>query len=163
MIGNDAIIAPTDCTSAKVLRLYDYWQEVRGDRVMPRRQDIDPVDIWPLLPNIHLSEWHSNPDRVYFRIAGTEMVAAVGHEFRGRWLTEFHEGDEGLDQTLALYYRVIATRVPVFGRTDGTTFRLGVDFFEWVLCPLSDDGKTVTHFIGLEDYVATRRYLGAGT
>jgi len=38
--------------------------------------------------------------------------------------------------------------------------RLGVEFFEWVLCPLSDDGQTVTHFFGLEDYVSTRRYLG---
>jgi hypothetical protein len=26
---------------------------------------------------------------------------------------------------------------------------------------LSDNGKTVTHFFGLEDYVSTRRYLGS--
>jgi hypothetical protein len=29
-----------------------------------------------------------------------------------------------------------------------------------VICPLSDDGESVTHFIGLEDYISRRRYLG---
>ncbi len=46
-----------------------------------------------------------------------------------------------------LYYRVIATRVPIFGRTDSSTLRLGVEFFEWVLCPLSDDGQDRDAFL----------------
>jgi hypothetical protein len=41
--------------------------------------------------------------------------------------------------------------------------RLGVDSFEWILCPLSEDDRTVTHFLGLEDYVSIRRYLGAAS
>jgi hypothetical protein len=39
--------------------------------------------------------------------------------------------------------------------------RLGADVFEWAICPLADDGEAVTHFIGLEDDVAGRPYLGA--
>jgi hypothetical protein len=158
--GNDIIISPSECTSPRVRDLYEYWGKIRGDRLMPRRQDIDPVDIWPLLPYLHLSEWHHNPDGVFFRIAGTELVATAGQEFRGRWLREITPNPPDLEQVMNLYYRVIATRVPIFGRTDSSTLRLGVEFFEWVLCPLSDDGKTVTHFFGLEDYVSTRRYLG---
>ena len=75
--GNDVIISPSECTSSRVRDLYDYWTKLRGDRLMPRRQDIDPVDIWSLLPYLHLSEWHTNPDGVYFRIAGTELVATA--------------------------------------------------------------------------------------
>jgi hypothetical protein len=127
---------------------------------MPRRQDIDPVDIWTLLPYIHLSEWHANPDGVLFRIAGTEIVATAGHEYRGRWLSDILPKTTDLGQIMSLYYRVVAARVPIFGRTDSSTVRLGVEFFEWVLCPLSDNNKTVTHFIGLEDYISTRHYLG---
>jgi hypothetical protein len=41
--------------------------------------------------------------------------------------------------------------------------RLGVDSFEWILCPLSEDDRTITHFLGLEDYVSNKRYLGAGS
>jgi hypothetical protein len=161
LIGRDVIIAPEECTSARVLSLHDYWLRMRGDRLMPRRQDIDPVEIWSLLPYIHVSEWHTNPDGVLFRIAGTEIVATAGHEYRGRWLHEILPDAIDLEQIMSLYYRVVATRIPIFGRTDSSTVRLGVEFFEWVLCPLSDDGKTVTHFIGLEDYVSTRRYLGS--
>jgi hypothetical protein len=110
---------------------------------------------------VHLSEWHTNPDGVFFRIAGTEIVATAGREFRGRWLSDVDTNEADLEQIMALYYRVVATRVPIFGRTDSSSLRLGVEFFEWVLCPLSDNGKTVTHFLGLEDYVSTRRYLGS--
>jgi hypothetical protein len=158
--GNDIIMSAAECTSSRVRALYDYWERIRGDRTMPRRQDIDPVDIWSLLPYVHLSEWHTNPDGVFFRIAGTEIVATAGREFRGRWLSDVDTNEADLEQIMALYYRVVATRVPIFGRTDSSTLRLGVEFFEWVLCPLSDNGKTVTHFLGLEDYVSTRRYLG---
>lgn len=34
--------------------------------------------------------------------------------------------------------------------------RLGVNSYEWVICPLSEDGARVTHFVALEDYVARR-------
>jgi len=160
LIGNDVIISPSECTSARVLGLHDYWLKVRGDRLLPSRKDIDPLEFWKLLPYVHMSEWHTNPDGVFYRIAGTEIVATAGQEFRGRWLSDFQTDPDDLQQIMSLYYRVVATRVPIFGRTDSSTLRLGVEFFEWILCPLSDDGKQVTHFLGLEDYVSTRRYLG---
>lgn len=156
----DIIVSQEECGSAKALQLHDYWLRLRGGRSMPSRKDIDPTEIWPLLPNIHMSEWHSNPDRVRYRLAGTELVAAIGREISGKWLTDFHTDPSDINETLALYHRVIATRAPVFGRTVGTILRVGVDFFEWVLCPLSDDDRSVTHFIGLEDYISQRRYLG---
>lgn len=130
---------------------------------MPRRSDIDPVDIWPLLPYIHISEWHTNPEGIFIRIAGTEIVASAGREFRGRWLSDIHEAMSldpvDREHIMSLYHRVVATERPILGRTEGGS-RLGVASFEWILCPLSEDGETVTHFIGLEDYVSQRRYLG---
>ena len=36
--------------------LYGYWREKRGERLMPRRSDIDPTEIPPrLLPGITLN------------------------------------------------------------------------------------------------------------
>ena len=160
VVGRDVIISPDDCSSKRVLALHDYWQRLRAGRAMPRRQDVDPLEIWALLPYVHVTEWHTNPDRVFIRITGTEIVATAGLEMRGRWLSELHPNEEDREQIMTLYHRVVATRVPSFGRTDGTTLRVGVDHFEWVLCPLSDDGEAVTNFIGLEDYISQRRYLG---
>jgi len=159
--GRDLIISPTECTSARVRGLYDYWQRARGDRLMPRRADIDPIEIWSLLPYVHMSEWREDPRDVHYRIAGTEIVATAGHEYRGRSLSQVLGDPNDLEESLSLYVRVVATRVPIFGRTEDSSVRLGVDFFEWILCPLSEDGKTVTHFLGLEDYVSHRRYLGS--
>jgi hypothetical protein len=156
----DTLLSLEECRSKKALRLHDYWQSLRRGRSMPARRDLDPTDIWPLIPNIHLSEWHTDPERVRYRLAGTELMASIGREISGRWLTDFHSDPKDIEETLGLYRRVIAGRVPVFGRTGGTMLRVGVESFEWVLCPLADDGETVTHFIGLEDYVANRRYLG---
>jgi hypothetical protein len=94
-------------------------------------------------------------------VAGTEIVASVGREISGRWLTDFHTNPKDVAETMTLYRQVIGRRAPIIGRTLGSMQRLGVDSFEWILCPLSEDDRTVTHFLGLEDYVSIRRYLGA--
>ncbi|HVO02024.1 MAG TPA: PAS domain-containing protein [Candidatus Cybelea sp.] len=159
--GRYRYISLDECTSDKVRRLLNYWQRIRGDRAMPRRQDVDPAAIWPLLKNVFMNEWHTKPDRLHYRIAGTELVAAMGFEIRGKWLTDLYHDPADVERTLTLYRKVVDGCAPVLGRTEGTQLRLGVETFEWVICPLSDDGTHVTHFIGLEDYVATRPYLGA--
>ena len=157
----DIHITAEECTSEKVLRLHSYWQELRGDRSMPARRDIDATSIWTLLPNIHLSEWHENPDRVRYRVAGTELVASIGREISGHWLTDFHTDPKDVAETIMLYRQVIERRGPIIGRTLGSMQRLGIDSFEWIICPLSDDDDAVTHFIGLENYTSNRRYLGS--
>ncbi len=159
--GRYNFIALADCRSEKVRRLLDYWHEIRAGRAMPRRQDVDPTLIWPLLKNVMMTEWHRDPDRLYYRIGGTELVAALGFELRGKWVTEIYKDQDDIDRTLALYRSVVDGREPVLGRTDGTHMRLGAKTYEWIICPLSDDGAQVTHFIALEDYVSTRPYLGA--
>jgi hypothetical protein len=159
--GRYTFIAQEDSRSEKVGRLLGYWNEIRGARPMPRRQDIDPTMIWTLLKNISLSEWHPEPDRLFYRIAGTEVVAALGIELRGKWLADVYPDGDDVERTLTLYRRVVEARVPFLGRTDGTQMRLGVNSYEWVICPLSEDGAQVTHFVVLEDYVARRPYLGA--
>jgi hypothetical protein len=157
----DIVLTRAEVTSQKVQRLHDYWQELRGTRTMPARRDIDALQIWTLLPNIHVSEWFENPDRVRYRVAGTEVVASIGREISGHWLTDFHTDPKDVGETMVLYRQVIESGAPIIGRTLGSMQRLGVDSFEWILCPLSEDDRTITHFIGLEDYVSNKRYLGA--
>jgi hypothetical protein len=161
--GRYDFIALADCRSEKILRLCAYWDSQRRGRPMPRRSDIDPTEIWPLLANVFVCEWHTDPDRLFYRIAGTELVAALGLEIRGKWLTDLYPEKADIDRTLALYRRAAESGRPLIGRTIGTQKRIGADTFEWVICPLSEDGARVTHFIGVEDYVASRRYLGGLT
>jgi hypothetical protein len=159
--GRYNFITPDECRSEKVHRLLGYWNQIRGARAMPRRQDIDPTLIWPLLKNIMVTEWHRDPDRLFYRISGTEVVAALGIELGGKWVSEVYPDPADVERTITLYRRVVDAKQPILGRTDGTHMRLGANSYEWVICPLSEDGALVTHFIGLEDYVARRPYLGA--
>jgi hypothetical protein len=159
----DVILTRQDCHSEKAKRLADYWEKLRGNRSMPARRDIDPTEIWSLVPHVHLSEWHTNPDKVRYRLAGTELVAVIGREVSGRWLSDLHPSPADIEETLGIYRMAAGRRQPLFGRSVGTSQRMGVDSFEWVLCPLSDHDAEVTHFIGLEDYVAKRRYLGGAS
>jgi hypothetical protein len=158
----DEILPRDACSSEKVQRLARYWESLREGSALPRRRDIDAAELGPLLAYMHLSEWHTDPDRVRYRLAGTELVAAIGREISGRWLSEFHTDPADMAETMNLYRRVIAARAPVFGRTSTNDMRRGVRTFYWVLCPLSETGAQVTHFVGLEDYVSPRRYLGGG-
>jgi hypothetical protein len=159
--GRYNFIPLEECRSGKVRRLLDYWHQIRGDRAMPRRQDVDPTMIWPLLTHVMMTEWHVNPDRLYYRIGGTELVSALGFELRGKWLNDVYSDPDDIERTLLLYRRVADGKTPVLGRTEGTLMRLGIKAYEWIICPLADDGEQVTHFIALEDYVSPRPYLGA--
>ena len=63
--------------------LYLYWNQIRGDRLAPRRFEIEPSEIAPILPDTFILE--RLPDRSYsYRIAGTRICEAFGCEFRGQ-------------------------------------------------------------------------------
>ena len=79
---------PLTIKSGMVSALYSYWLKRRGDRLMPRRADIEPGDIKPLLPNLFLSEFETEPFRVRYRLIGTEIVNHARYDFTGRYLDE---------------------------------------------------------------------------
>src|ERR1700722_17503408 len=66
--------------------LLDYWERQRGACAMPRRQDIDALDLpRPLLPFIELVERDAE-DRLRWRLVGTAIVDAMGKDMTGRYL-----------------------------------------------------------------------------
>jgi hypothetical protein len=66
-------------------RLYDYWSEKRGGRRLPRRIDIDPVELpAPLWPHLLLQDVYFENGAVRFR------YRVVGQHFQdqiGRYVT----------------------------------------------------------------------------
>lgn len=148
---------PEECPSAKIRKLADYWAKLRGDLRFPSRHALDPADIKVLLPHIVLVEIHLDPLRIRYRLAGTKFVEAFGTETSGRWLHEVYEDQYELDQTLGNFQRLLDTSAPVYGRTENTFLPIGTSQFAWAIFPLSDDGVTITHALGIEDYTALRR------
>lgn len=66
-----------------------YWFQLRGNRLMPERRDIDPTQVAPLLPKMWL--WDVVPERKDFRcrLAGEEICTLFGRNPRGTLLGEW--------------------------------------------------------------------------
>ena len=127
-------------------RLYDYWAEKRGERKMPARVDIDPLDILYIVGNVILVDVvEGDPLRFHIRLHGTNLAERVGYELTGKMLDELP-----VDDFRALAQRsftwVTSKVQPLHSRRDriidGRFAR-----YETVIMPLSDDGERVNRLL----------------
>ncbi len=132
-----------------ITELHEYWLSRRRGRVMPRRADIDPAEIAPMLPHIALVDIEYEPFRVRYRVVGTKMVEYVGHDFTGLYLDEVRFAKP--DEVLALYRRATEQRAPTFRSTTWRSPDGGVWALENAILPLSEDGLVVTQCLAIEE------------
>jgi len=136
-----------DVKSERVRWAHDYWRGKRDGETLPLRTQIDPVEMPRLLPYLMLIEVIEG--RMRYRLAGTQVVANAGFDFKGRFLDELQFAKR--DFYLSCYGEILESGTPVFGLDhwlypDG---RGGVS--EFAMLPLSGDGRTITHFLSVED------------
>ena len=127
-------------------QLYSYWQIKRGDRLMPSRADINPVDMHAFLPHtmlIDVVQCENGETRFRTRLVGTHVVDGYGEEFSGKFLDEIDLGDSR-DRVIEACLYTVHKKKPAYlsGKSrqpagDGyiSYKRLGV--------PLSSDGEIV--------------------
>src|ERR1044072_3402441 len=78
----------TQLADAYLRRALAYWQRKCGERHMPRRADIDPIEIPELLPFIRLVDVVA-PGQYRYRVVGTEVEQMHGGlKFNGRFVHE---------------------------------------------------------------------------
>jgi hypothetical protein len=73
--------------------LFAYWNSLRGDRLAPKRFEIEPSCIGPFLPDSLILE-RLDVDLLRFRLAGTRVSEAFGFELRGTNLFQLFEKDD---------------------------------------------------------------------
>jgi hypothetical protein len=136
--------------------LLSYWFGKCGDRGMPTRGDIDPVEISPkVLPNISLLEVGDRPRSYRFRLAGTAYRQALGCEPTGRRLDHLpvSRAAAGLQSVCD---RAAAQGRPVFEqvrfvRWDGVIYEIHA-----LRLPLSADGEHVSMLLAHDVFVKQR-------
>jgi hypothetical protein len=130
--------------SARLRSLVCYWTKKRGDRPMPSRDDIDPLEIPGLLPIALLADVAGTRARI--RLLGTEATAAYGAECRGTLLDDIELGDFTSASTKILSM-VLVSRKPAAA---AGAFESGRELnrVEMVLTPLSYDGHAISHIFG---------------
>ena len=68
--------------------IYLHWLQMKGDRSMPSRADLNPADIVEFLPNICLVDVGKVTNRYKMRLIGTETVKAISADITGKYLDE---------------------------------------------------------------------------
>ena len=126
--------------------LYAYWNEVRGERMAPRRFDIEPSRITGLLPDTFILERASRSD-YQFRLAGTRVCEQFGREFRGSNILDlFGQNDrEALERVLESICREGSVGVVSLEVADnsGRPAKL-----EMLLLPLVHSGLEISRVLG---------------
>lgn len=133
--------------NARMRTLFHYWESKLGNRPVPLKKQIDPVEIPKLLEYILMAEVQEAEKRYRFLNVGTHVVQAIGHEFSWKLFAEARLG-AALKGFTDLYDFVRTSGEPVF--FSGSLFWKNRDYlrFDEVLLPLSRTGERIDCFIG---------------
>lgn len=125
--------------------LFNYWNEVRGDAIAPRRLDIEPSRISTILPETFILEC-TEESGCRFRLAGTRICERLGTDLRGTDFLELWDEQEREDVARLIESVVSqgAAGLVEFAVIDHDGEEAGV---EALLLPLLHDGK-VTRLLG---------------
>jgi hypothetical protein len=76
-------------------RLYEYWRELRGERYLPARQDLDPLEIPYILGRVALIDVREGADRYRVRLYGTRLAIWLGFDLTGKRLADCPDREFG--------------------------------------------------------------------
>lgn len=135
-----------DIAHPNLRRLYEYWVEKRGERDMPARANIDPLDITYIVGNVIMVDViEGDPLRFRIRLHGTNLAQRVGYELTGKMLDELPINDfRALAQQSFSW--VANKRQPLHSRRDQIIDGRFAKY-ETVIMPLSDDGERVNRLL----------------
>lgn len=129
-----------DLPNSLLRDVYAYWRDMKGDRLMPSRSDLNPADIVKLLPGLLLIDVEQEPRRYKCRLMGTETVAVINADHTGRYLDELPRADLYLKEK---YDWLVREKRPYFYTGNAKWVNKSYIEYSTIVLPLSSDGKTV--------------------
>lgn len=132
---------------AFLAELVNIWQQRKGARAMPSRQDLDPLTMPPaLLPHIFMIDVIAGPPiRYRWRLLGTHVTASLGRDSTGKYFDEMY-ATEHFDM-LAIPMRWVSEHKRPLRNVGRSSFADKEWIaYESVYVPLSDDGENVNIF-----------------
>jgi hypothetical protein len=106
-----AIIDPDISDNPLFQDLVAYWRRKRGENPLPRRRDIDPLELKQHLGSLNIIECLPGLADFRYRLIGTNIAAAYGRDSTGRTVRALYaESDPEYCDFLLDIYRTVATR-----------------------------------------------------
>ena len=127
-------------------QLYAYWDRVRNGRPAPRRFEIEPAKIAPLLPETFIAQC-SGSSGYRFRLVGTRICEHFGRELRGTDFLSLWE-PEDRDAVGSVLKTVVKDAAGAHGIFHAYTESERQLTFELVVLPLMHAADSINRLIG---------------
>jgi hypothetical protein len=127
-------------------RLFAYWNAVRGNRIAPKRFEIEPSQISEVLSETFILEF-VEPSQFCYRLAGTRVGEQFKQELRGtNFVDGWQESDRfGLQRHL-MSVRKLGAVVEIV--MEGCALDGQRAMFEVLILPLQHNGEGINRFLG---------------
>lgn len=138
--------------------LYAYWNDVRGERLAPRRFEIEPARIPDLLPDTFILE-RVGAERFRFRLAGTRICEVFGSELRGSDLLDGWSSDDH-DRIVAAMHTVTDQGAVAVLTLEARFAGAHTSELEIVVLPLQHTGAALDRLLGAVAPLSSPDWLG---
>jgi hypothetical protein len=139
--------------------LYAYWNEVRGERLAPRRFEIEPSQIVSILPNTFILE-RTGSNAYRYRLAGTAICEMFGQEYRDTNFLDHWPSDDH-DTLLRLLESVTRRGGAGLAEFDASGTAKQTLSFEAVFLPLLHTRDTIDRILGSVTPLTSPDWLGS--
>ena len=143
--------APLKIAEPRLAALHQYWTRKCGARAMPRRADLDPLEMGAWLGNLLLIDVTGAGDFVY-RLYGTKFVDSFGVDMTGHRVDELppeqqervRSDYEAVSESRAPRVRLYTADFESPSSSHKPAAPSQVVTWERLVLPLSEDGARVT-------------------
>lgn len=139
--------------------LFEYWNELRGNRSAPERREIEPTKIRQALSSTFILEAQDDGE-FNFRLAGSHLCSSYCRELKNRSFNNLWQ-QKDRDAIGTLIHAVTddcAVALVTFEATTETNNHLT---YETILLPLSNNGTTQSRILGSMQAFDEPYWLGA--
>jgi len=126
--------------SAEARQVLEIWLACRGDALVPRQADFDPMLLPAQLSAIYIYRYDPDLDDFVCRLAGEDINQAWGHSIRGATLRQI-VGDPVHPAALARWKAIIETPHIQHGRIDRDNDGRLEMVAERLVLPMRGDGE----------------------
>lgn len=144
---------------APTQELYSYWNRLRGARLSPEREEIDPTEIRNILADTMMLEVDEER-RFPVRISGTRLNALFLGEQKGRSFVGLFAPEERPAASELISAVVDGVRPVVAGILAELDDDEPPAHLEWLLLPLRHHGKTHARVLGMLTPTSAPRWFG---
>jgi len=137
--------------SQVLIDAFEYWRSKCGDKGLPSRPEIDPIEMKLFLDRIMLVDVESEPRRYRYRLVGTLITQTTNRDVTSQYWDEVYT-DIQYEVLKVSLDNVVETRKPC--RSTGSVNYVRKEFVsvEVLDLPLSADGINVDMILRVVDF-----------